>query len=88
MHTVASVGFLFTLNYVARNHELKIVMFYFHSSIYSWGGSSKQLGNVLFTICGNKLLSNVPICNEVHQGGSLELRTILCLIKNNFYFLM
>jgi len=24
LHTVASVGFLFTLNYDARNHELKI----------------------------------------------------------------
>jgi len=24
IHTVASVGFLFTLNYDARNHELKI----------------------------------------------------------------
>ena len=23
LHTVASVGFLFTLNYDARNHELK-----------------------------------------------------------------
>jgi len=24
LHTVASVGFLFTLNYDAQNHELKI----------------------------------------------------------------
>ena len=27
LHTVASVGILFTLNYNARNHELKIVRF-------------------------------------------------------------
>jgi len=27
LHTVASVGFLFTLNYDARNHELKILWF-------------------------------------------------------------
>ena len=26
LHTVASVGFLFTLNYDARNHELKILL--------------------------------------------------------------
>ena len=26
LHTVASVGFLFTLNYDARNHELKIYL--------------------------------------------------------------
>ena len=26
LHTVASVGFLFTLNYDARNHELKIII--------------------------------------------------------------
>ena len=29
LHTVASVGFLFTLNYDARNHELKIHFFFF-----------------------------------------------------------
>ena len=32
VHTVASVGFLFTLNYDARNHELKIVLNYHNSS--------------------------------------------------------
>jgi len=26
LHTVASVGFLFTLNYDARNHELKMIL--------------------------------------------------------------
>ena len=26
LHTVASVGFLFTLNYDAQNHELKILI--------------------------------------------------------------
>ena len=36
-------------------------MFYFHSPSFSRDGSSKQLGNELFTTCGNKLLSNVPI---------------------------
>ena len=28
LHTVASVGFLFTLNYDARNHELKKIYIY------------------------------------------------------------
>jgi len=31
LHTVASVGFLFTLNYNARNHELKKKLHWFES---------------------------------------------------------
>jgi len=31
LHTVASVGFLFTLNYDARNHELKNKLRWFES---------------------------------------------------------
>jgi len=30
LHTVASVGYLFTLNYDARNHELKSLKIIFH----------------------------------------------------------
>ena len=41
-HTVASVGFLFTLNYDARNHELKKKI----KNIFRWNDSSSN-SNVL-----------------------------------------
>ena len=35
LHTVASVGFLFTLNYDARNHELKKCVLIFSKTFVS-----------------------------------------------------
>jgi len=34
LHTVASVGFLFTLNYDARNHELNIYIYFIYIIYY------------------------------------------------------
>ena len=47
VHTVASVGFLFTLNYDARNHELKkgknIITFSGSLGILTWIGCTMHL---------------------------------------------
>jgi len=40
LHTVASVGFLFTLNYDARNHELKIYHYVIEIAIVFFSDSS------------------------------------------------
>ena len=59
LHTVASVGFLFTLNYDARNHELKINIFV-NSFIFLVGCSNKA-GTFFFSwLLAPQLLQDRP----------------------------
>ena len=52
LHTVASVGFLFTLNYDARNHELKITTIYIHSDESDKGNALLFLPTCLLHLSG------------------------------------
>ena len=50
LHTVASVGFLFTLNYDERNHEIKIFSFTFICQPVNFGGCLKISVNTLLVL--------------------------------------
>jgi len=50
MHTVASVGFLFTLKYDARNHELKI-LYMFRATLCSSSEGQIVLKQYLVLYC-------------------------------------
>jgi len=64
LHTVSSVGFLFTLNYDARNHEIKIFSFTFICQPVNFGGCLKISVHTLLVL-RSKYVSYHSGCREL-----------------------
>ena len=64
LHTVASVGFLFTLNFDARNHEIKIFAFTFICQPVNFGGCLKISVHTLLVL-RSKYVSYHSGCREL-----------------------
>jgi len=74
LHTVASVGFLFTLNYDARNHELKIFAFTFICQPVNFGDSLKISVNTLLVL-RSKYVSYQSGCRELTSMSNVNSRS-------------